>query len=318
VTGTDTIALQQRQVAQELYRIIQALDPATFKEEVSAAIDEMMERLQSRIQELLEEHPVPEGVKAQLRSLRETTEEWKARFRDRFSKRERTSLFKRLQWAYESMAKSMRERKSSVAILRQTNHKRSLFHAMNGFIGLTIVQLAPGTVGVMIFVSCLMAMAAGMEISRRLNPAINDKLMRFFDPIAHPHEAHKINSASWYLAALTVLVFTVDPLAQSVALIVLGLGDPAAGITGRRWGGRKIFRNKSWVGAGTFFLVAFGATAATLALFYGDLTGGTILLVATVAATTGALAETFTLGLDDNFTIPIAVGFATTAAMAWM
>jgi dolichol kinase len=313
--GQDAMVLQHRRLLDDLYRLIQTLDPATFRSELSSAAEEMMESLKGRVNELLENHPMPEKVKIQLQTLRDSFEQWKPKLPFP-PKEEWQYLFKRLQPAYESMAQSLRERNLQVPVLRQTNYRRNLFHAFNGLIALMIIQYVAVPWMVQLLISLLFGAALVMEIGRRTLDGWNEKLMVFFGPIAHPHEAHKVNSATWYLCALTLLAFTVNPLAQSIAVVILGLADPAAGMVGRRFGTRKLVGNKSWVGTSAFLVVGFLTALCTLRLYYGHLDMNTMLIIAGAGTLSGGVAELFTMELDDNFTIPLIVGIVIAATLA--
>jgi dolichol kinase len=322
--GQDAMVLQHRQLVNDLYQLIQTLDPATFKAELSSAAEEMMETIKERVNELLENHPVPDGIKDQLQILKETFEQRKETFEQRKSqlqldaKEEWRKLFKRLQPAYEGMAKSLRDRNLSVPILRQTNHTRSMFHAINGLLALAMVQHGFGYWGNIIIASILLTAAVVCETGRRISPAWNKKLMEMFASVAHPHETHKVNSATWYLLALAILASFVPPMGQAIAVVVLGISDPAAGIIGRRYGRLKLVGNKSLIGSTAFALTAFVAAMGIMAIYYPQFAFSHMLIVALVCALVGAIAELFTMGLDDNFTIPVTVGFATAVTLAFL
>ena len=311
------MVLQHRQLVNDLYQLIQTLDPATFKAELSSAAEEMMEGVKERVNELLENHPVPDGIKDQLQLLKETFEQRKSKLQ-LDAKEEWRKLFKRLQPAYEGIAKSLRERNLAVPILRQTNHTRSIFHAINGLWALAMVQHGFGYWGNIITVSLMLTAAVVCETGRRISPAWNKKLMEMFASVAHPHETYKVNSATWYLLALAILASFVPPMGQAIAVVVLGLSDPAAGIIGRRYGRLKLVGNKSLIGSTAFALTAFIAAMGVMAIYDPQFALSHMLIVALVCALTGALAELFTLGLDDNFTIPVTVGFATAATLAFL
>ena len=314
MTRQDAIVDQHHQLASELYRLIQTMDPATFKAEFSSRVEEMVAALRSRVHEMMESRRLPDSFQAHLKSLKEATEQWDPRIRE--AKAEWKQRFKRLQDAYEELAKTLRARQIEVPVLRQTNYKRSLFHAMNGIIGVLAIQHIFSSTGIIIFATTFTAVALTMEIGRRFSEAWNDRLMAMFKSIAHPHEAHRMNSATWYLLALTVLAWGMEPMVQSIAVIVLGLADPAAGTIGRRWGKRKLVGNKSWAGTGTFVAVAGLSTLAVLAIYYPTVGMSHMLLLAAVAALSGAVAELFTGKIDDNFTIPVSVGLALMLVLA--
>jgi dolichol kinase len=201
---------------------------------------------------------------------------------------------------------------------RPANHTRSLVHALNGILALVILQafLTPASMIAISLVFCLWAWS--MEIGRRRSPAVNAFLMKVFGPIAHPHETHKINSATWYCTALLALSLTASPMACSLAIIVLGVGDPAAAFIGRRWGRTRLATGRSLEGAMGFVGFATVAAMTTLAVYYPQLGIGEMVALSLAAAIAGAVAELLTATLDDNLVIPLAAAAgASLMAAAW-
>ena len=108
----------------------------------------------------------------------------------------------------------------------------------------------------------------------------------------------------------------MEPIAQALGVVVLGLADPAAGYAGRRFGRIKLVGNKSLVGTSAFVLTGFAASMLTLSVYYAEYSLSAMLVISAVAACAGALGELFTLKTDDNFTIPLAVGLSVTGILA--
>ncbi|HEY9839371.1 MAG TPA: hypothetical protein V6D23_02865, partial [Candidatus Obscuribacterales bacterium] len=144
-----------------------------------------------------------------------------------------------------------------------------------------------------------------MEGLKRVNDRLKEKVMRFFSAIAHPHEYDKVNSATWYGAALVILSLLPLPLGI-IGVAVLGFADPAAALVGRKFGQIKLPGNRTLEGSLTFFAV--GTVASSLALMamhpLGDL--GTTLAVSASASACGAIGELAGSFPDDNLTIPVA------------
>jgi dolichol kinase len=148
-----------------------------------------------------------------------------------------------------------------------------------------------------------------MEIARRRSPVANRALMALFAPVAHAHERHGINSATWYCTALLLLGLFAPIRAAEVGVLVLGLADPAAGFIGRRFGRTRLRKNRSLEGSLGFVVVGALAASAWL-LFVHAMPLAAVALLAGVAALVGALTEIGSTRLDDNFTIPVAVALA--------
>lgn len=198
---------------------------------------------------------------------------------------------------------------------RPTNVARSFFHVASGALSLALIQLLPGR-GWLIGASAAFVVAAwSMEIGRRLSPAMNDRLMRFFGPVAHVHERHEVNSSTWYVTALLLLALFAPMEAAAVAVVVLAVGDPFAALVGRRFGRRRFASGRSLEGGVAFLVAGFGVAWVSLASLYA-LPGHVTLLVALAGAAAGAVAELVSYRLDDNFTIPAASAATATVALA--
>ncbi len=199
------------------------------------------------------------------------------------------------------------------AQLRPTNYARSIFHFSSAAVGLTCVAFLPSR-GWLTFIAVgFAAYSWSMEVGRRISPALNDRLMRFYGPVAHAHERYRVNSATWYATSLVVLALAASRPAMMAALAVLGVADPIAALVGRRWGRRELRAGRSL--EGTLAFIASGSLAAAIALIVvasGPV--GSIAGLAAVAGLTGAVAELFSTRLDDNLTIPVSVGLVVTAA----
>jgi hypothetical protein len=97
--------------------------------------------------------------------------------------------------------------------------------------------------------------------------------MRLFRPVAHSHEAHGVNSATWYATAWALLLVTTPAQAANVGVLALAFGDPVAGIVGRRLGRVKLLKGKTLEGS-LAFLVATALVGAVYLLWLGDVAIG--------------------------------------------
>jgi dolichol kinase len=195
--------------------------------------------------------------------------------------------------------------------IRATNYTRSLFHLGSALLALALLHFLPSRAWLVAVSAAFAVSGWTMEIARRQSPAVNDRLMALFSPVAHPQERHRVNSSTWYVSALLLLALFAPRPAAEVGVLVLGVADPAAGLVGRRFGRTRLLAGRSLEGSLAFALVGALVAGAWLALT-AVLPLPSLAVVAFAAGITGALAELGSTRLDDNFTIPLAV----TAAVA--
>lgn len=196
---------------------------------------------------------------------------------------------------------------------RAENFRRSLFHVASGLVALSLLRLLPDRAWLVGVSGALAGTAWTLEISRTRSRWLNDVLMRFFAPIAHPQERHRVNSSTWYMTALVGLALFAPLRAAEIAVVVLAFADPAAGFVGRRIGRTRIRAGRSLEGTLAFVVAGALAALAVLTAFYA-LPLPAMLLLALAGAAAGAVAEVISTRLDDNFTIPVTVAIAAAVA----
>lgn len=199
-------------------------------------------------------------------------------------------------------------------ITRPTNVVRSLFHVGSGFLSLALIRLLPGRGWLLAIAGAFALWAWSMEFGRRRSPALNARLMRAFGPVAHAHERHHTNSSTWYVTALALMAAFTPLRAAELAVLVLGLADPAAGLIGRRFGRTRLTANRSLEGSLAFVVVGFAASFAWLVATGAN--AQSALWVALIAGVSGAVAEVASSRhFDDNFSIPVSVAAAVGATL---
>jgi dolichol kinase len=177
------------------------------------------------------------------------------------------------------------------------------------------VALIPSRAVILTIAVVFAVYAWTMEAARRVSPRLNEWLMRFYGSVAHAHERDHVNSGTWYATALVLLALFATRPATMASLAVLGVADPVAAMVGRRWGKRRIRANRTL--EGTLAFIVSGSLVAALALTLAQgLTPGRVFEFALLAGVAGAVAEVVATQVDDNLTIPVAVGAALTAAAA--
>ncbi len=202
---------------------------------------------------------------------------------------------------------------ATTAVHRPFNVARSVLHVGAAGAALAAVALLPSRGWLVAVPAGVFVYAWSTEAARRLSPRLNERVMRFYAPVAHPSEWHRVNSATWYTTALLALSLFATVPAMMTAVAVLGVADPVAGLVGRRWGRVALRANRSLEGSLAFFASGTLTAALVLSLAHAGTPGG-IAAIAVLSGLTGAVAEVLALRLDDNFTIPLSVGAAATLA----
>jgi dolichol kinase len=119
------------------------------------------------------------------------------------------------------------------------------------------------------------------------------------------HGRKRLNGATYVLLSACLCIMIFPKVVVLTAFPVLIISDTAAALVGRRYG-RHAFLNKSLEGASAFFVtsllvVAFAPKIAYLPAEY---------VIGGVAALTGTFVESLSVAVDDNLSIPLAVGGA--------
>jgi dolichol kinase len=183
---------------------------------------------------------------------------------------------------------------------------RKAFHAFNATLGaalLAVLDVPRGAaLGALV---ALLAIALAIDIVRLRSLRANQLFFKAFGRLASPREARGIASSTWYVTGI-LLVVALFPLDVAVsAILVMGLGDPAAALVGRTFG-RRAFLGGTLEGTLAFFIVC----AVIIGVRHAWPAG----LVAGAAA---ALAERRAWPLDDNLVVPV-VCAAVIQSMTWI
>lgn len=298
--------LEARDLALQLHGLLSDIDPARWEDGRAGTLRARLQELQRRM-EARRGHfaALASTLRAELSSLDGPAPELRARW---------LSFKQRVLPAYLELARSLRAEDIHVPSLRPTNYGRNLFHAGSALVGLVSIQLLPMW-AVLAFAVAWATFGWGSEIANRTSPTLKRMLFRVFGPLAHPHEHHRVNSATWYATALLVLALTHSKLLCTVGVAVLGFGDPAAAVLGRRFGRVKLVHGRTLEGTLCFAAAAMAAAFLSLRLGY-PYPVGEALLLALSGAVAGALAELFSLRVDDNLSVPLSAA-AAAAAVAW-
>ncbi len=305
-----TDLLEDRALALQLHGVLSDIDPARWKDEAVAALRQRLQEIQRQLEEKKTHQRLTEVSSALAAGLAEVDTP-AADPRSRW-----LELKQRLQPAYEAMAASLRAERVPVPSLRPTNYARNLFHVGSATVAVVTIELLNSPLAILAIAVTWASFCWSMEVLRRRSAGANQMLMRFFAPVAHPHETHRVNSATWYATALVGLALTRSSALCVLAVAVLGVGDPLAALIGRRFGRVKLLHGRSLEGSLAFLLSAWAAAFGLLLAFHG-LSPARALAVAGAGALAGALAELFSLRVDDNLSIPLCAALAGALAL-WL
>ncbi|WP_437322677.1 diacylglycerol/polyprenol kinase family protein [Sorangium sp. So ce381] len=312
--------VETKLVSEELCVLLRQVDPAVFVFHDEPEVRARVERVASRLRELV--------VAAERDDAGGRLERLRERLRVLLAAVERATptgtpspkaawiAFQReVQPAYESLLLTLRGVVAAPPSVRPTNHVRSLWHVGSGLSVLGLIQLLPERGWLVAASGAFVVAVWSMEIARRVSERVNERLMGVFRLVAHPHERYRVNSSTWYVTALFLLALFGTRLSQSLAVVVLAVADPAAALIGRRFGRTRLRDGRSLEGTLAFF--AAGALSALAVMWaLGPASLSSRLLLAAVAGLAGAATELFSTRMDDNFTIPVAVAAAVTVAGA--
>ncbi len=227
----------------------------------------------------------------------------------------------RLAESYEEALKWARREFSELKLktgfhIKPRNYLRNLFHAFNGTATFGLYHFYLSREQGLWVLGSLAVFFGAIEIARKFAPGFNDLVYgKIFGLVARPGEKYSVNAATYYLWALLLVVALYPKPAAEMAVLVLAFADPLASLLGRRFGTRKIYGQKSWVGTTAFFVTAAASCAAFVALTDTGLASVWVKIgVVASVSVAGTVAELFCERVDDNFAI---LAFAGAIASLW-
>ena len=315
---TTLIAPTNEAFALDLYGILRELDPNHWREDLEVSMRERVETLRERLSDLMlkfEEASMEPAVSNIRSRLSELKREMEIHMPQSDIPERWESFRQAMAPAYERYAVSLRHLEIHVPSLRPTNYARNVYHVANAVVALACVRVM-SELTVMYISSFMMCLAWTCEVGRRVIPKLNDFLMGFMGRIAHPHEAWRVNSATWYATACVILASMWDLKVASVGLVVLGFADPAAAIVGRKYGRVRLVNGRTLEGSLTFLFVGTASSWLWLALFWST-SAVYALKMSLLGALFGCIAELFSRRIDDNLSIPVASAVGVLMALAF-
>ena len=204
--------------------------------------------------------------------------------------------------------------------VRMTNLKRSLFHMFWGLFAVFLAERFFGPRELWWIAATFAVSAWSLELTRRLptrwGGAHAQRLyQRLFGSIMHAQEMSSVSSGTWYATAVLSVASFFSETTLILAVLTLAVGDPIAGIVGRRFGRHKLTHNRTVEGSGAFLVSA--TLSAYLLLRYAHPEVGAPLVLAMFVALGGTIGELLSAHrLDDNLTVPIGAALGGAVALS--
>ncbi|MFT5680558.1 MAG: dolichol kinase [Myxococcota bacterium] len=309
---TDALTLESQQLAGDLYKLLRALDPARWQDDLGDALHKRLDGIRQRVDDILRRLDGDRfaSLKAPLLALAALlkTAAPTAQVQEAWNDFRLAAMP-----LYEELAAGLKSLDIHIPSLRPTNYARNLLHASGGVaVMLFILHLFTPTTMLLVAGSAAVG-AWGLEIGRRLSPRVNALCMKMLGRFAHPHETWRVNSSTWYITAMLGLALTGDIMLAALSVGILAFADPAAAIIGRRFGRTSLINGRSLEGTLAFAVVGTLVGLGMLSVYFPDfgLTGA--LIVALAAAVPAAVAELLSRRIDDNLSVPLSA-----AAGAWL
>ncbi|MEC7987374.1 MAG: hypothetical protein VX278_19555 [Myxococcota bacterium] len=304
-----SLAIKSKSVADELYEFLRSLDPARFREEYAEDVRERFALLHRQLRLLnsqlatVDNSPFQSAVTELLSLFEEGPPDiWNAL---------RIALLPH----YEELIQQLKHFDIHSPSLRPTNYARNIFHVSCSLtVLMTVYFFFSETVTLIVSTSALI-LAWGLEASRRFVPAIQDFCMGLLGRFAHPHEAKRVNSSSWFVTAVFILALLSNKPLLMVSVGILGISDPLAAVIGRKYGTIALVYGRSVQGSLTFWCSAMLVSSALVLLMVPSLSITAVLLTSVCASTMGTLAELLSKRVDDNLSIPLAVALGFLGAL---
>lgn len=306
-------------LAADLYAFIDATEPRRARR--SAALESWRQRGRELLERTSHFMRDPRHAQSVRTLLEDTTHNLRRYVGTLEASSAATSLrssWKSLGKSYENLVAHIRQAKLPVpqdvylGHIKPTNYARNAFHIFNGLLGVVLYELIGDRWIMAAIAGTILAAFTIMDVSRRFFPTFNKVYVeKIFGAISRPVDAHKTPSSNWYVLGLLLGVILLPKLAVQVGVLALAFGDPAASIVGRRLGGAKIFRDKTWAGSIAFAASAVLVTVPFMLWASPEMSIAAACGYGALVGIIGALAEIFGDGvLDDNFTIPLVAGGA--------
>lgn len=112
-----------------------------------------------------------------------------------------------------------------------------------------------------------------------------------------------------YAIAILLTILTFPKPVALIAIYTLAIADPLSAVVGITWGRRRIVPGKSLEGSSAFLVATAAIAFSVLTWASPESSPGARIEASLLIAVLAAVCESLPLRIDDNLTIPLAVGF---------
>jgi dolichol kinase len=299
---------EDRDLALALHRLLSDIDGTRLKNQMESLFHQRFQEVEAKALSLQRHVALNAKIAEAKVALNHQGQEMRAKW---------LHLKSRLSPTYSELEAALKASSVHVPSLRPTNYRRTAVHVAAGLLAMVMLEVFSNyKLAISVVAGAWFVYAWVCEIIRKFSPAFNEKIMKLYGSVAHPHERFKINSATWYASALFLISLTQSTIWGVTAVMVLAVGDPVAAFVGRRYGRIRLLHGRSLEGTMAFFVSAAATLFAVLTLWHAsELSLAKTVLISLVASALGAVAELLSLRVDDNFSIPMSAAAGAALAM---
>ncbi len=187
---------------------------------------------------------------------------------------------------------------------------RKIWHMVMGLVIVWVYMSGISRTNGVLILGSVLGFDLILEALRLRNPAINEKMIRFWGGILRAEEMHRLSTIPQYVSASMIAVGLFPKPVAILSILYLACGDPMASFFGILYGhkGRRFANGKSLVGTLAGVTVCTLVTVIYLkSISFSD---ESVLFLSILGGLAGGMAEMLPFDIDDNFIIPVVSGFA--------
>jgi dolichol kinase len=171
---------------------------------------------------------------------------------------------------------------------------RKVIHVLVSLVAAAVVWRLPHPTGAVVLAAAT-SVALSIELARRASSAFDLTFQRVVGPMLTGREAGRLTGATTLAVGFTLAATLMPGWPAIAGILVAGVADPVAALTGRRFGRHRYPGGKSVEGSAAFLATSF--------LLLGAVPGVGPIAAAVLAAGL-TIAEAPTLRVDDNLYLP--------------